>query len=231
MGVITESAAQVVREEFPSSDALLIGPGFGLEDVTKAFLSRILGSEEHIQLSHIGFIQPPGKTDREDDELPPCVVDADGLKLLVKIKSWNSFLPSNSILTPHPGEMSVMTGMSKEEIQKDRTAVAQTWAKKWGHVIVLKGANTVVAAPDGRTTILPFATPALARAGTGDVHAGALAGLRAQGVPAYEAAVAGSYIHGRAGEFSAEALGTTASVMAGDVADAIADVLSEIQEA
>jgi NAD(P)H-hydrate epimerase len=126
--------------------------------------------------------------------------------------------------------MAIMTGTSKEEIQVDRTLTAQKWANEWGHVVVLKGANTVIAAPDGRTTILPFATPALARAGTGDVQAGAIAGLRGQGVPSYEAAIAGSYIHGRAGEISAESLGNTASVMAGDVADAIAAALSELME-
>jgi NAD(P)H-hydrate epimerase len=152
------------------------------------------------------------------------------LKLLVEIDSWNSLLPPESILTPHPGEMAIMTGTSKEEIQAERTEAAQEWSEKWGHVVVLKGAHTVIAAPDGRTTLLPFATPALARAGTGDVQAGAIAGLRSQGVPAYEAAVAGSYIHGRAGEITAETLGTTASVLAGEVSDSIADVLAEISE-
>jgi NAD(P)H-hydrate epimerase len=230
MGAINESAAQVITEEFPSSQTILIGPGFGLDDVTKAFLSKILGSEEHTQLSQIGFILPESKSQTNDVSLPPCVIDADGLKLLVEIDSWNSLLPSDSILTPHPGEMAIMTGTSKEEIQADRTLTAQKWANEWGHVVVLKGANTVIAAPDGRTTILPFATPALARAGTGDVQAGAIAGLRGQGVPSYEAAIAGSYIHGRAGEISAESLGNTASVMAGDVADAIAAALSELME-
>jgi NAD(P)H-hydrate epimerase len=230
MGVISEGAADVIKEEFSNSEALLIGPGFGVEDVTKAFLSRILGSEEHTQLSQIGFIRPEGKAQKEGQELPPCIIDADGLKLLVEINSWSALLPSNSILTPHPGEMAIMTGMDKDEIQADRTASAQKWAAEWGHIVVLKGANTVVAAPDGRTTILPFATAALARAGTGDVQAGAIAGLRAQGVAPYEAAIAGSYIHGRAGELSAESLGTTASVLAGDVADAIADVLSELMD-
>jgi NAD(P)H-hydrate epimerase len=230
MGVISEGAADVIKEEFSNSEALLIGPGFGVEDVTKAFLSRILGSDEHTQLSQIGFIRPEGKAQKEGQELPPCIIDADGLKLLVEINSWSALLPSNSILTPHPGEMAIMTGMDKDEIQADRTASAQKWAAEWGHIVVLKGANTVVAAPDGRTTILPFATAALARAGTGDVQAGAIAGLRAQGVAPYEAAIAGSYIHGRAGELSAESLGTTASVLAGDVADAIADVLSELME-
>ncbi len=97
-------------------------------------------------------------------------------------------------------------------------------------MVVLKGANTVIAAPDGRSTILPIATPALATAGTGDVLAGAIAGLRGQGLSAYEASVAGGYIHGMAGEAAAQALGTTTSVLAGDVADSIAAVISEMND-
>jgi NAD(P)H-hydrate epimerase len=93
-------------------------------------------------------------------------------------------------------------------------------------VVVLKGAFTVIAAPDGRMTTVPVASPALARAGTGDVLAGLIVGLRAQGLEAYEAAVAGAWIHARAGLLAAEDLGSTASVLAGDLLDAIPDVMS-----
>jgi NAD(P)H-hydrate epimerase len=94
---------------------------------------------------------------------------------------------------------------------------------------VLKGAFTVVAAPDGRTTIIPVATPALARAGTGDLLAGLIVGLRAQGVDAYDAAIAGAYIHAHAGLHAAELLGTTASVLASDVLSAIPEIVSELE--
>ena len=97
-----------------------------------------------------------------------------------------------------------------------------------GHVVVLKGAFTIVAAPDGRTTTIPVASSALARAGTGDVLAGLIVGLRAQGVEAYAAAVAGAWIHAHAGLYAAEVLGSTASVLAGDVLDSIPDVLADI---
>lgn len=230
MGVINESAAQVLLNELSNVQTILIGPGFGVEDTTRAFLSTMLGSREHTQMSNIGFIRDEDKTLNEKGKLPPCVVDADGLKLLVELDAWNSLLPENSILTPHPGEMAFMTGLSIGEIQSDRTSAAQSWAEEWGHVVVLKGANTVIAAPDGRSTILPIATPALATAGTGDVLAGAIAGLRGQGLSAYEASVAGSYIHGMAGEAAAQALGTTTSVLAGDVADSIAAVISEMND-
>ena len=124
--------------------------------------------------------------------------------------------------------MSALTGLPVEEIQKERLAIAKKYAAEWGHVVVLKGAFTVIAAPDGRTCTLPSATPALARAGTGDVLAGLIVGLRAQGVEAYEAALAGAWIHARAGSAAEEVQGSAAAVLAGDVLDCIAEVLSEI---
>ena len=108
-------------------------------------------------------------------------------------------LPAPAILTPHPGEMAGLIDLSKELIQEKREEIAAQYAKLWGHVVVLKGAFTVIAAPDGRLTVIPVATPALARAGTGDVLAGFIVGFRAQGLDAYEAAVAGAWIHARAG--------------------------------
>jgi NAD(P)H-hydrate epimerase len=142
---------------------------------------------------------------------------------------WPNLLPKETVLTPHPGEMAIMTGMSKDKIQGDRVGVAKSWAEKWGHIVVLKGAFTVVAAPNGRAAIIPFATPALARAGTGDVLAGAIAGFRAQGMAGYEAAVAGAYIHGRAGCIVAEGLGTETSVLASEVAEMLPEVFSELK--
>ena len=90
------------------------------------------------------------------------------------------------------------------------------WPAKWEQVVLLKGAHTVIAAPDGRLMVMPFANPALAKAGSGDVLAGTIVGLRAQGLAAFEAAVAGAYLHGLAGELARESVGTTA-VIAGDL--------------
>jgi NAD(P)H-hydrate epimerase len=157
------------------------------------------------------------------------VFDADGLKLLAQIKDWYQKIPAPAVLTPHPGEMSVLTDLSKEMIQESRQQIASQYAKQWGHVVVLKGAFTVIAAPDGRATVIPVASPALARAGTGDVLAGLIVGLRAQGLDAYEAAVAGAWIHAQAGLYAADDLGTTASVLAGDVLDSVADVMSDLE--
>ena len=94
---------------------------------------------------------------------------------------------------------------------------------------MLKGAFTLIASPDGRVTMIPVASPALARAGTGDVLAGLIVGLRAQDLDAFDAAVAGAWIHAQAGLYAADDLGTTASVLAGDVLTSVSDVLSDLE--
>lgn len=226
MGVIAESAAEVLREGLSKVSALLIGPGFGTERTTGAFLERLFASEEHGR-EGIGFLH----TDTAPDEvsLPTCVIDADGLKLLSSLESWTDRIPHPSVLTPHPGEMSILTGLAIDEIQADRLEIAASYAGKWGHVVVLKGAFTIVAAPDGRRALIPFATPALAHAGTGDVLAGAATGLIAQGVEPYQASVLGAYLHGRAGELAADWHQSTAGVIASEVADFLPLSLAELQ--
>jgi len=228
MGVIAGSAADVLLKNLDRATALLVGPGLGSEDATKDFVHNLLMGKSSPKKSagRIGFVR--GEDAKAEDAkagIPPLVVDADGLRLLAKIDGWAKLLPEGSILTPHPGEMAVLTGLEKDAIQADRLAVALKYAKQWEHVVVLKGAFTVIAAPDGRAALIPVATPALARAGTGDVLAGLIVGLRAQGVDAYDSAVAGAWIHAQAGLFAAEKIGAEASVMAGDVLDAISDVL------
>ncbi|NWF64199.1 MAG: NAD(P)H-hydrate dehydratase [Chloroflexi bacterium] len=159
----------------------------------------------------------------------PIVCDADGLRHLAAIPDWHKKLMDTAVLTPHPGEMSALTGASVAEIQSNRQEFAGKYAKEWRHVVVLKGAFTIIAAPDGRQTIIPVATSALARAGTGDVLAGLIVGLLAQGVSAYEAAVAGAYIHAQAGLRAADLLGATASVLARDVLASISEILTELR--
>lgn len=231
MGVISENAAEVVAEYFDRARAVLIGPGMGTEETTRSFIELLLKDKGvgKRNSTHIGFthFEPETKTEK-NTELPPFVVDADGLRLLSRIKNWEKLLPENSILTPHPGEMSELTGLSISEIQEDRQNLAAKYASTWGHVVVLKGAFTVIADPAGRTAIIPVASSALAHAGTGDVLAGIIVGLRAQGMDAYEAALAGAWIHAQAGLYSAEKVGCEASVMASDVIDAIAEIIGTI---
>ena len=231
-GFIAREAAKTLAKNFERATALLVGPGFGMEDTTGDFLKELLAGEAapNKAASRIGFIQDQETAPAEEaTHLPPMVVDADGLKLLAKIKDWHKKLPAPAVLTPHPGEMAVLTGLSTEEVQADRMEIATKYAEEWGHVVVLKGAFTVIAAPDGNATVIPVASPALARAGTGDVLAGLIVGLMAQGLDAYDAAVAGAWIHAQAGLVAADALGSTASVLAGDVLEAIPDVMSDLE--
>lgn len=193
-GWIAADAATVIKESLGRVTAMLLGPGFGQDQGTGDFLGSLL------------------KLD-----LPSLVVDADGLKLLAGIKDWPKRMPKETVLTPHPGEMAILTGLSNENIQAARIETAEIKAKQWKHIVVLKGAFTVIAAPDGRTAVLPLATPALARAGTGDVLAGLITSLRAQGMPAFEAAYSGVWLHGQAGLRAAAKLGGTAGVLAGDL--------------
>jgi NAD(P)H-hydrate epimerase len=230
MGVIAESAAEVVLESLEKVSALLIGPGFGMEDTTKDFLIDLLSSSPRSGKTSIGFVAAANKgTASEIQELPPLVIDADGLKLLAKIPDWASKLPQPAVLTPHPGEMSVLTDLEVSEIQSARVETAEKFAHEWGHVVVLKGANTVIAEPGGRTSLIPVASPALARAGSGDVLAGIIVGLRGQGLEAYEAAVSGSWIHAQSGIRSGEILGTNTSVVAGDLLASMIGVIQELE--
>ncbi len=234
LGVISRDAVEVLMKDWDRATALLLGPGFGTEDTTREFLAGLLDRQAPRKkaASRIGFV--PGEAEKAQEQaghLPGLVIDADGLRLLAKIKDWPKLLPQPAVLTPHPGEMSALTGLKVDEIQADRQAIATRFAKEWGHVVVLKGAFTVVAAPDGRQVIIPVASPALARAGTGDVLAGTIVGLRAQGLEPFSAAVAGAWIHAQAGLYAADDLGNTASVLAGDVLDSISDVMTDLSYA
>jgi len=213
VGVIAAGATHVLVEHLEDYDALLLGPGLGREQETVGFVGALLrGAKAQRPL---GFGVSKG-SEIAPPRLPPLVVDADGLNILAGVENWQERLPAGSILTPHPGEMARLMKSAVGDVQDDRVAVAQSQATAWGQVIVLKGAYTVVAAPDGRTAIEPFANPGLATAGTGDVLAGTIVALRAQGLEAFEAAAAGAYVHGLAGELAREEIGEVGMV-AGDV--------------
>jgi len=232
MGVVSAGAADVLSRNLERATAMLIGPGLGMENTTREFIENLLTGKSAPKkgAGHIGFVHEEGeKKEEKSEKLPPMVFDADGLKLLASIKNWHKLLPEHTVLTPHPGEMSVLTGLATEEIQQDRIGIASRFAKEWDHVVVLKGAFTLIASPDGRVTMIPVASPALARAGTGDVLAGLIVGLRAQGLDAFDAAVAGAWIHAQAGLYAADDLGTTASVLASDLLNSIPDVLSDLE--
>ena len=249
MGALTERAADPLFKALGerSYKALLVGNGLGREKETLGFMRGLLrdpaagGPGVRVRADrHVGFALPRrGAEPAHEAEaaapadapaLPPLVLDADGLNLLAQIDGWAARLPADTILTPHPGEMARLLGSEVEAVQADRVGVAQRAAADWKVVVVLKGAHTVIAAPDGRVKINPTASAALATAGTGDVLAGVIAGLRAQGLAAFDAAVAGVYLHGRAGEIVAAEMGD-AGVLAGDIAEALPYALRALKEA
>ena len=187
-----ERAASLLLEAMPGYDSLLVGCGIGQDEQTRDLLERLL----------LG-----------GGPFPPSVVDADALNFLAsRGDAWSESFTQGAVLTPHPGEMSRLTGESTTRLQSDRVATATTAAQAWGKVVALKGAFTVVAAPDGRVALSPFTNPGLASAGTGDVLAGAIAGLLAQGVGLFDAATLGVYLHGAAGESVRAELGDAGMV-------------------
>lgn len=218
LGVIASGAVDVLREKMGEYEALLLGPGLTQEEETVAFVQEFLGLETAERRGHIGFLANSRQEEPEPSDLPPLVVDADGLNALAQVKGWYGRLPPDTILTPHPGEMARLVGQgtTSQDIQADRESVARRMAEQWQVIVVLKGAFTVVAAPDGRVMVAPFANPGLSTAGSGDVLAGVIVGLRAQGLAAFEAAAAGVYLHGLAGELVRAELGDMGSV-AGDL--------------
>jgi NAD(P)H-hydrate epimerase len=191
-GIISLGAAKVLTPRFESYRVLLLGCGLGQSPSTAEFVRALLAPK-----------------------MPALVLDADALNILSQVPRWWQ-LTGDAIITPHPGEMARLGGLSVEEVQADRLGTAAKFAALWKKTVVLKGAYTVIAAPDGRCRLSPFANPGLASAGTGDVLAGAIAGLAAQGLALFEAASLGVYLHGRAGEMVRETLGD-AGMLASDL--------------
>lgn len=232
MGALVEGAASVIQEEIASYDALLLGPGWGREKSTRDFLVRLLEkSDEKTKNAKrtigFGIVSPQEDVQAEGKgKLPPLVIDADGLNLLSEIENWHDLLPPNTVITPHAGEMGRLAKLETGEVLENRWQIAQEKSALWGVVLVLKGANTLVASPDGRIAVLPFKTDALATAGTGDVLAGLITGLLAQGLAPFEAAVVGGYLHGVAGTLAGKKQGNNRSVIAGDVLAAIGEALT-----
>ncbi len=230
LGVLNAEGGRIVRQNLERTSAMLLGPGWGLEDETLAFLKELLAENgAETRKDPFGF-EVGDKRDAKTVKtvMPPLVIDADALKLLSKIDGWYEKLDERVVLTPHPGEMAALTGLSVTQIQAEREQVAREYARRWGKVVVLKGACTLVAAPDGKLTVIPVATSALAKAGTGDVLAGMLTGFVAQGMDIYSAACLAAWLHARAGVRAARAVGNPASVLADDVIEAVPGMIKQI---
>lgn len=147
----------------------------------------------------------------------PSVLDADALNALASRASLLTECKIPPILTPHPGEMARLeVGATSQSVNADRIGTARRFSRERGVFVVLKGARTVIARPDGLLAICPTGNPGMATAGTGDVLTGMVAGLLAQGVPAWEAACAATYLHGSAGDLAVQQLGQ-AGMLASDL--------------
>jgi NAD(P)H-hydrate epimerase len=194
-------AADAVVRALSGYDVLLLGPGLGQSSGAQALVRSLLAA--------------PGIAET------PVVIDADALNILARNPGWHESIHRQAILTPHPGEFARLAASAVAEVQARRIEVARERAASWNQTVVLKGAETVIAAPDGSVLLSPFANPALATAGTGDVLAGAIAALLAQGLDALTAAGLGVYLHGDAAELYAHDYGPS-GLLASEVAAGIA---------
>jgi NAD(P)H-hydrate epimerase len=181
-----------------------VGPGLGTHPDTVQFVHRLV-EELHL----------------------PMVIDADALNALPR-RDLRGGAPR--ILTPHPGEMGRLAMCSVEDVQADRVETARNFARERGVCLVLKGHRTVIAFADGRAFVNPTNSAALATAGTGDILTGMIAGLLAQFPDELEAVVpAAVYLHGRAGQLGAAAIGEKPFI-ASDVLAYLPDAMREVAE-
>ncbi len=192
-------------------DALVVGPGLRPGLTTAELVRKLLSSPD-------------------DETPPPIVLDAEALRSLATMERWWEGERRPAVLTPHVGEFERLragSGRGPDEdgdlVEDDpaRAAAAQDAAAMWGQVVVLKGAKTVIASPDGAIAVAPFENPALASGGTGDVLSGTIGSLLAQGLSPFDAARLGVYLHGLAGETVSERFGD-AGLLASDLPEAIA---------
>jgi NAD(P)H-hydrate epimerase len=192
-GVVGHASLSGILRGFAGADAGVIGPGLGRDASTRRLVEDLVPRVA-----------------------APLVLDADALNLLSEHRTILPRLSPQIVLTPHPAEFGRLSGLETAAVQQDRRGIASRFAKVWNKVVVLKGAGTVIAGPDGRVTSNPIATPALASGGTGDVLAGLIAGLMGQKLPPFEAAVTGVHVHSLAGLDLEASLGQ-AGVLASDL--------------
>lgn len=214
-GVVEPAGAIEAIATRPHS-ALVIGPGLRPGPATTDLVLRLVAGQ--------------GATERAGREVvpAPAVVDATALGALAEVEEWWEQRVRLCVLTPHPGEFARLDGAQVGPDDEQRSSRARAAAIRWGVVVVLKGARTVVAGPDGRVARSGFANPALATGGTGDVLAGIIASLLAQGVPTWEAACLGVQLHGMAGEHFRERLGD-AGMLASDLVAEVPRARRELQ--
>jgi NAD(P)H-hydrate epimerase len=208
---LASSAAESIIALAATRDALGLGPGIGRSEETQALVVSLV---KRLEI--------------------PLVVDADGLYPFAREPDGLRERQAPTVLTPHPGEAATLLGIEASEVNRDRPAAARELAKRLGSIVALKGAATVIAAPDGRIAINPTGGPALAAGGTGDVLLGMVTGLVAQGLDAFEATALAVFIHGAAADRLAKRAGSSghlAGEIASEVPAATADLRADLNAA
>jgi len=203
-GAVAAEAVARVEELASAADVIAVGPGVSRAAGPLRVVEHLLAGQR------------------------PLVIDADGLNVLAGRTETLERPHAPAVLTPHPGELGRLTGASAGEIQRDRLGAARSAALRFGAVVLLKGARTVVATPDGQAFIVPTGNPGMATGGMGDVLTGAVASLIGQGLPPVQAAYAAAYLHGLAADLIAQERGTV-GMLASEVADHLPAAIKRVQ--
>jgi NAD(P)H-hydrate epimerase len=208
-GLTAPAGWRRLATEAPAYEALVIGPGLGRQPATLRRARNFIGELRH-----------------------PAVVDADALLALAEVQRWWQPIKAPLVLTPHPGEFARLVRLPEGEKLSDddaqRAEAAQAAAARWGQVVVLKGAHTVIAAPNGDLLRSGIATPALATAGSGDVLAGVIGAFLAAGLSPFDAAGCGVAVHGAAGLLAEDRIGR-AGVVARDIANLVPNAIEQLR--
>jgi len=207
VGLLGEDAAERALELLAAKTAAALGPGLGHGDSVTGFVRKIIAEFDG-----------------------PIVIDADGINAVAEDPEMLDASKGPVIITPHPGEMARLIGSDTSSVLADRLTVALDFAKKYNSIVVLKGAHTITACPDGGAFFNPSGNPGMATGGTGDVLTGVILGLLCQGLSPADAAVLGVFLHGLAGDLAAEKLGEEATI-AGDLMDRLPDAFIALREA
>jgi hydroxyethylthiazole kinase-like uncharacterized protein yjeF len=205
MGCLTGEALERIKQLLAGKTAFTLGPGLSTQSAVQKLVVELI---------------PEVKI--------PLIIDADGVTALASVPDVLKKCKSTVILTPHPGEMARLTGLTTQKVQEDRIGVAKHFASAYGCIVVLKGSKTVIATPEGEVFINPTGNPGMASGGTGDVLTGMIGGLVAQGLLPLEAVKWAVFLHGLAGDRAAQAVGEV-PLIASDIVDHIPDALSEVR--